>query len=348
MIVINDAEHFKEEVLGNPSSTTTDSAAASSTMSKSSSGKINVVDLFKLPKDLKEIFGFIRGEYGETLKAKEVKDLLAMFIRNKGFESDGDDKSVLKISTSEKIYKSIKDVASPILETSALWTPPLPPKPSRELEESECSDESESWSDANRAVIPKIPSIADYDNMSGWCSTNSVGGLKIHKDGLKSVEELKGLPPPVEAAKKIWKPVDLPSGAMSSNKSSSSGITSSEEFPSLAKDNNAAPKMASKGDLGPSNASKGDHPPTEARLGSTEFVTISKEQFVKAILGKMIGYHAIIQSDGAVNIHSGGVPKVKIIVEIRRGNKVNPPPLLFHDLTYLKLTISISRLCFSR
>ena len=49
-------------------------------------GKITVVELFKFPKNLKDVFGSVRGQFGEHLRVSEVRDVLVMYIKNKDLD----------------------------------------------------------------------------------------------------------------------------------------------------------------------------------------------------------------------------------------------------------------------
>jgi hypothetical protein len=50
-------------------------------------GKITVLSLFKLTKPAKDIFGNVRGEFGEFLRGSEIRDLLRSYMT--GSENDG-------------------------------------------------------------------------------------------------------------------------------------------------------------------------------------------------------------------------------------------------------------------
>ena len=55
-------------------------------MKDGNQGKLNVLELYKFPKNLKDIFGQIKGQYGEHLRLSEVRDVLVMYIRERALE----------------------------------------------------------------------------------------------------------------------------------------------------------------------------------------------------------------------------------------------------------------------
>ena len=66
--------------------------------------KIRVVELYKFPKPARDIFGTVRGEYGEYLKAVEVRDVILMYIKAANMES-AEDKGVVVVPSSNLFSK---------------------------------------------------------------------------------------------------------------------------------------------------------------------------------------------------------------------------------------------------
>jgi translation initiation factor 2D len=81
-----DPEKFKEAVSnagsgsGGGGSGSTDSSVVGYHTSSNATGKIVVIDLFKMPRNMRDIFGMIRGEYGEHLKSNEVSCRYMCFV----------------------------------------------------------------------------------------------------------------------------------------------------------------------------------------------------------------------------------------------------------------------------
>jgi len=46
-----------------------------------SNGKVSVIELHKLPKAIRDIFGSIRGEYGDCLRSNEVRVRLGLYCK---------------------------------------------------------------------------------------------------------------------------------------------------------------------------------------------------------------------------------------------------------------------------
>ena len=69
-VKVDHPEEFRSHVLGTPSE-----SEGSSARKSLGTGKIKVVELYKMSKPVRELFGTVRGQYGECLKQSEVRTL---------------------------------------------------------------------------------------------------------------------------------------------------------------------------------------------------------------------------------------------------------------------------------
>ena len=72
-IKVDDPESFKAQVLNNNNNNNnTETTIIDNNNSNNKNKRISVLELYKLPKDLRNVFGSIRGEFGDCLKSNEV------------------------------------------------------------------------------------------------------------------------------------------------------------------------------------------------------------------------------------------------------------------------------------
>lgn len=272
--------------------------------------------------------------------------MLMMYIKSHSLEIP-DKKSTLHIEPNDDIYSIVRSAINII--PSAL--PPAPPtaEPVKELpprvEEEEVEEEILPFNKGSVAGVM----LCD-DLQSPWSKEIK---MKIHKDGLKDVDDANSAFPSLSAATsgmtttmkkgpsriagsssvggwgvdagKEWKPIMLPPPAAKKPASTPSG---SNKGASVA----GVPQHAK------TTKSEKSSSKTSTNIEELSAIELTKEEFMKAILSKMTGYHAIVQPNGDVNVHSGKVPKVKVIVETRMGNKVR------HN-NYNRLKLGIILLC---
>jgi hypothetical protein len=264
-----------------------------------------------------------------------------MYIKSHSLEVP-EKRSTLHIEPNDDLYSIVKSAMHISPPTAAVpATPPavkedlLPPRPAEEEGEVGCED----------LPIPAISgsSVAgvmlcdDLQSPSPWSKEIK---MKIHKDGLKSVDEVSSSssatntttaasssgPSSVTMSKgpsriaggssvggwgvdagKQWKPIMLPpASAKKAAPSSSSGKSSTTNANSTTTHSNTNKKEKQ-----------------VVVVEELSAIEMTKEEFMKAILSKMTNYHAIVQPNGDVNVHSGKVPKAKVVVESRQGHKVS-------------------------
>ena len=68
--------------------------------------KIQVLELFKLTKHLRDVFGSVRGVYGDFLRPSEVRDLLVMHINSQGLENS-QDKATVVLNPIDSLYRML-------------------------------------------------------------------------------------------------------------------------------------------------------------------------------------------------------------------------------------------------
>ena len=136
-IKVENPDHFRKFMLSNSQS---DLSSASNTAT--SEGKINVVDLYKLPKHaVKYLFGDMKGQYGKYLKLSEVKEALIDYIKSKNLE-DPTNKSSLNVSSDDPLYKYVKQINNTtVSKTIEVQKAPEVRASSLEMARSESDDE---------------------------------------------------------------------------------------------------------------------------------------------------------------------------------------------------------------
>ncbi len=267
-----------------------------------------------------------------------------MYIKSHNLEIP-DKKSTLHIEPNDDIYSIIRSAINII--PAAL--PPAPPAavPVKELppriEEEEVEEEILPFNKGSVAGVM----LCD-DLQSPWSKEIK---MKIHKDGLKDVDDANSAFPSLSASTSGMTTTMKkgPSRIAGSSSVGGWGVDAGKEWKPIMLPPPAAKKPAST----PSGSNKGasttgvpQHAKSEKKsnkastnIEELSAIELTKEEFMKAILSKMTGYHAIVQPNGDVNVHSGKVPKEKVIVETHMGNKVR-------DNNYNRLKLEIILLSY--
>ena len=73
-IKVDDPEAFREHVNNNDNNN--NNIINNKSNKNNDKNKIQVIDLYKMTKHLREIFGSVRGEFGECLRLQEVKKII--------------------------------------------------------------------------------------------------------------------------------------------------------------------------------------------------------------------------------------------------------------------------------
>ncbi len=325
-----------------------------------SSNQIQVSELYKVPKKLREVFHDLlpaimaSSKYGEYLQLSEVRDLLLQYIKKHDLEIP-DKRSHLLITSEDPISefcdvndKKSKEAAPP--SRTAVLPPPPPPPTGYDgmplMEDSNKAMKAGLEDESYVHPLPQISSLSIYDqwNLSGG---NEIK-LKIHKDGLKNVNDLSDFPAlststadsvssvrsgvsssgistsKIAGGSKIggwgrdpskpFKPIHLPSPQPAAVKAKASPSSA----PASSQLNQKKDKV---GKESGSNVKMIDADEEEVKVHQ-----LSKEEFFKTLVSKLTLYHVIAppQSDSA-EIKSGSIPKIKILTEHRAGNKVAYP-----------------------
>ena len=262
-------------------------------------GKMKILSLYKLSKPAKEFFGNVKGEYGEYLQAREIRECVMSSLTTNQYggllecEYDRGKVSILTKSSfgvfllgknagsvkknEEKSAKISTQIVGAGLESHDNF-----------MEEYE--EEDELTQQLSRGG----------ENIAGvWMPTS------IHKKDVKTanVNDFPPLGSVVGASsggaatgEQKWRPVSLPKGESSQKHCSSSSfsgeITETEPKVKASKDKEAIEME----------------------------VTMGKDELMKRVLSKLSAYTAIIQGE-EVKISSGGPPTVVLDVKKRAGNK---------------------------
>ncbi len=187
-IKVENPDSFRKFMLSNSQGDST--SAASTAISE---GKINVVDLYKLPKHaVKYLFGDMKGQYGKYLKLSEVKEALIDYIRAKNLE-DPTNRSTLNVPSDDPLYKYIKQInnvaAKPIAsQNNAAASVP----PSEIVEAGSDDDEYNSDEDTNDDTY-RNDSSGGITVAGVWFPSSAPGGA------------VRKVAPQSE-----WKPISLP------------------------------------------------------------------------------------------------------------------------------------------
>jgi hypothetical protein len=79
--------------------------ASADWVSTAATGKVTVVDLYKIPKQLREVFGARRGQFGEGLRSSELKDVFVQYIKEKEIEIPTDRTSICVPMDDDALFK---------------------------------------------------------------------------------------------------------------------------------------------------------------------------------------------------------------------------------------------------
>ena len=185
-IKVENPDHFRKFMLSNSQN---DSSSASNTAT--SEGKINVVDLYKLPKHaVKYLFGDMKGQYGKYLKLSEVKEALIDYIKSKNIE-DPTNKSSLNVPSDDPLYKYVKQINNSVV-TKKIETQKAPEICVSSVARVESDDE----------VYNSDEDTSEYTYLNEMNGGNSVAGVWFPShtsDGIKKI-----------APQSEWKPISLP------------------------------------------------------------------------------------------------------------------------------------------
>ncbi len=186
-IKVENPDHFRKFMLSNSQS---DQSSASNTAS--SEGKINVVDLYKLPKHaVKYLFGDMKGQYGKYLKLSEVKEALIDYIKSKNLE-DPTNKSSLNVPSDDPLYKYVKQISNAtVTKTIETHKAPEARVSTLEMSREESDDEVYSSDDDGEHTY--------RNDMTGGTTVAGVWFPSHSSDAVKKV-----------APQTEWKPISLP------------------------------------------------------------------------------------------------------------------------------------------
>lgn len=299
---VNDVDAFKAFV--NHTSTMPDAATAGAGQSAGSGGggkstdKLSIIELWKLPKKMRDIFGNVQGTFGELLRANELKDMLVEYMKAQNLAAEG---SKQMLCLQRESHRELFEMLSSSAKAVAI-TKPVAIERAAEVFEEEVEDIS---SDPSMAALRAMDTAAAWPRLRG---TGADIGLKISKAGLINLDDPSSTPvvPPSSSTankaknSKAWKPVSLPPAppAPAGNKKLPVGHPGS-----ASQHQNASKKKPA------------------VEVEEVPEMLISKEDFVKGCVSKMTPYHAIMYG-GEAEIFSGTVPKVHILAEKRQGNKM--------------------------
>jgi len=182
-------------------------------------------------------------------------------------------------------------------------------------------------------ALPEVSSMSlgEVSVVAGvWTgSSGSEITMKVSKEGLKSLDPSDSLlpvtpPTPLEAITTIssvsttvtnstWKPVVMSSSAMLSKNTKGTKITDKSDLArKIRLGREEKQRMKAAGEKKPSK---------HAEAEQLDTLLISKHDLFKAVMDKMTPYFAVIAPNGSFSLHSGQLPKVQVIVELRMGKK---------------------------
>ncbi|RYH29917.1 hypothetical protein EON65_06885 [archaeon] len=284
--------------------------------------KYVVQDLYKVPKKLREVVGEFTGEYGETLKISEVRELLSEYIKKEALEEGAKKGEVMLKGDRHSTLLALLDGGLGVGSGASTESTGKALGSSTRIVQDECEvvegkskvggddDEgyyaeetdfsSPSWG-GGLALPPTLPSVPLYT-------------LKIREGGLidvHSIDQEKAKKPSTAEEDGRWKPVSLPPAPPPP--------TQMRKTSSLATQSASSSYQASKRPTTMGNKPKSSI--SSAPSLPLHDVIVTKEQFVKRLLSKMTLYYLILTPQGRVHIHAGSPPMIQIIVERRQGNK---------------------------
>ena len=291
--------------------------------------KLLVLQLYKFPKNSKQLFGETLGEHGVTLTCAEVRSVLYSYVESKRFICD-DNKRMVSIPRSDPLNqfvfgkRKIKGVYSaeesprPAVHTSGDSEPDgfggaltnVLSATSDEYEYSYEGDTSDirSLVDGDRATVGGV-----------WLGTTGKGENRIDQ-GLRrastaligapleamerpfevSDKEPSSAPPSVDTG--IWKRVHLSTSNINTNVKAKA--TATKAFRT---------KPVEKGKTGKYLDDLMEMPPD----------VLPRDELLNTLLNRLAPYHVIIRRGGGPPlIASGPPPKISINVSMRAGNKL--------------------------
>jgi predicted ribosome-associated RNA-binding protein Tma20 len=299
----------------------------SSSTATARSDKYVIMELYKIPKKLREIFSkdslLSNGaENGEYYKANEIKELLIRYITLHRLENP-EKRSSLILTSDDDLYEycsfdkkdkatsdSCSSSSSVILKPSAF--PPL---------------KSESSSTSEAASLSAV-----HERKNGFSSVSSSSSSNSSSNRDTNYQN------------------NFPTLGFSTSPSKTASGSSSDatwrknpDLP-LKPPANPPPSAPTSSVSQPKKKDASaliDVPINEEEIKINE---ISKEEFMKSILSKLTLYHGIIPpSTGIISIHSGIIPKIKILTEHRMGNKM---VTVIRGLDYYQIDlITLSKQC---
>ncbi len=171
---VNNLEEIKNRVVSFDKS----SGSKSDEKGKTNKNAINIIELYKFPSNVREIFGNVKGEFGEYLKSNEVRDVIFMYIKASGLECE-EDKSQLKILVNSPISKLLFG--------------------KRKIEQSENNKESKNTIDETVDAVETVFSS----------NFNSVAGVLVSNSNSNDLFTKKKVDSSTPASSSGWKPIVL-------------------------------------------------------------------------------------------------------------------------------------------
>ncbi len=309
---------------------------------KSGSGdnKVVVLELFKLTKQLRDVFGSgLRGAHGEYFTAQEVtcsldRLLTALIL----FEQM---RELLVAHIKEHSLESPSDKASVVIPPLTALHSLVPDKKPEKLAAAEDQKPSSS---SGRGFADMVGGDDDGElcrpsarASDPWATGSAPHKLSIHKDGLIALDDSFPLP----AATLLPPPTDRPRSIAGSSSVGGWGVDrgvawKAVSLPSAPPAAVGRPKSVQGGHVGNgSNAVRAKKIPGLAPLlpaadhkQQTGFlahvsadVLLRKEELFKLVLSKASPYSGIMGPDGRLAVHSGQVRRALVLLETRMGNK---------------------------
>lgn len=329
-------EDFKSAVLIRMNGEDTNSKEDSTGKGGKNSSKMKVLELHKLPKNYKDIFGTPKGKFGEYLQSVEIRELISNFWQQSKLE-DNNDKSKLIIPAENPLFK-LAATASKVTAKKSKPTASIPAVKEKDPLPDLSDDELDRVNDElDSAMSLNLPSSNGLVCIAGvWVPEVKSFGTK--KEGVDSswpsLSDANKTDNNLKYSKEndndgAWKKYEAWSGTDRKGiKGSSSvggwGFDKGEKWHpiSLSTASSGGDKKVKVGKEGRKDEVKKKNKKSAEVVEEINEISIRKDEFFKAFLGKLSPYFAVIASeDSAPIIQSGSPPKVKIIVERRMGNK---------------------------
>lgn len=329
---VDDVDRFKA-IVNNTSSASAGNGPAQSTASQgntsggggaASRGKIDVVELVKFPKAMREIFGDQHDEaFGDLLRLSAARQVFAQFIRTHDLQ---DPQAAHCLRLSYEKYPELCQQLRPLAvkatgekkgASTATQLPPPPPSLSseerpygRETEEEDEVDggvgsHTSDWIDS--VITPMEKTVIGLRRRpEGLINLDDMGNTSIRPAATTTATTTK-----TSKQSATWKPISLPPSRPATSRPGPSTTSSS-----------SSSGAAHAGTARPGSKAKDKTRPEEDRSD----VVISKEDFVKGCMSKLTAYHAILRpGPGGMTLtefHCRAPPKIAISTECRAGNKM--------------------------